>query len=69
MFFLDQDTLETKSRLYRYAVYLFSSLRPVRLSVWVGEGEPNPFVRTSLRCRHTHQKEIQDIFVDSFERH
>ena len=68
MFFHDKDALETKSRLYRYFFYLLSSFRPVPMSVWVDEGEPNPFVNRSQRVRVTHRREIQDIFHESLGR-
>ena len=68
MFFPDKESLDAKSRVYRYFFYLFSSLRPVTMSSWVNEGEPNPFVQVRIRNRCTHQQEIQDIFQDSLGR-
>ena len=69
MFLPDKNALDAKSRLFRYFFYLFSSLRPVRMSVWIREGEPNPFVPVRVRNRCTYQQEIQDIFQDSLGRH
>lgn len=68
MVFPDKRALDAKPRLFRYFFYLISSLRPVRMSVWVTEGEPNPFVRERARSRYTHQQEIKDIFQDSLGR-
>ncbi|MBT8425976.1 MAG: hypothetical protein HKM96_07780 [Boseongicola sp.] len=68
MFAHDKDALETKSRVYRYFFYLLSSFRPVPMSQWVEEGEPNPFVTETRRVRITHQAEIQDIFHKSLGR-
>lgn len=69
MLFPDKDALDAKSRLYRYFFYLFSSLRPVSMSAWMNEGEPNPFVQVRVRSRSTHRQEIRDIFGDSLGRH
>lgn len=68
MFVHDRDALETKSRVFRYFFYLLSSFRPVPMSVWVDEGEPNPFVNETRRVRVTHQAEIRDIFQESLGR-
>ena len=68
MFKVDQDRLAQTSRLYRYFFYIFSSFRPVALSTWTEEGEPNPFVPVTRRIRVTHRTEIQDIFQDSLGR-
>lgn len=68
MSFSHKHAFNAKSRLFRYVFYLASSLRPVRMSVWVDEGEPNPFVKEPVRSRFTHQQEIQDIFEDSLGR-
>ena len=68
MFVPSREMLETRSRLYRYFFYLLSSFRPVTITAWVNEGEPNPFVADPPRVRMTHQQEIQDIFKDSLGR-
>jgi hypothetical protein len=68
MFQIDQDRLSAKPRLYRYVFYLLSSFRPVALSKWSDEGEPNPFVPVTRRVKVTHRTEIQDIFEDTLGR-
>lgn len=62
---VNKRPLAKKSRLLRYAYYLFSSCQYKSYAAWLGEGEPNPFVKPGFENRQTHRLEIQDIFGEN----
>lgn len=65
---IDRETLNERSRFFRYVYFLISSFSLKSMDQWSREGEPNPFVRTRPRSRQTHQQEIIDIFEDTLRR-
>ena len=62
---IDRDTLNERSRLFRYVYFLISSFSLKSMDQWSRDGEPNPFVQSRPRSRQTHQQEIMDIFEDT----
>ncbi len=64
MFQFTQRRLARKSKLFRYAFFIISSVQLKSFRSWTKEGEPNPFVAKTYRHKQSRRVEFDDIFDD-----
>ena len=59
-----QQTLNRRSRAFRYLYYVISNVRLISYSKWTEIGEPNPFLCKSYRQLGARRSEFLDLLQD-----